>query len=122
RIYIPLFFRNELRFWQCRHPADDYYGKTFKEADVPKYWGCPGAIKDGLAYNLERALRFRTVYVVEGPADCWSAGPRAIGVWGKTISLTLVRKMRSIIRRHGLRLEDMTFLVVLDPEQDAREK
>lgn len=122
RIYIPVYRHGELVFWQARYPADHVNGRTFKEAGFPKYWSAPGGRKKDLAYNLARALRFKTVFVVEGPVDCWAAGLRSFGLMGKTMSLELLSRIAGILRRYGVPLKDMTFVVVLDPEQDERAK
>lgn len=82
RIYIPVYVKKELRFWQTRYPDDI----DFKAAGFPKYFGCPGSHKADILYNSERAFKYNTGVIVEGVTDVWKIQKHAMCLFGKTIS------------------------------------
>lgn len=76
RIIIPVYWDGELVGWQAR--AID--------GSLPKYYTLPGLPKKRILYNGQRARKFSTGVLVEGPTDAWRVGPRAVGILGKSIS------------------------------------
>ena len=115
RIIIPMHRKkageNKLVGWQAR-----YIGNP--PPNVPKYLTCPGMRRNREAYNFGRAIRHRTIAIVEGPTDVWSFGLQAMGLWGKVMSNTLQQRLVKTILHH----RDQTVVVLLDPKQNPKEK
>jgi hypothetical protein len=120
RIIIPIFMDDKLVGWQARYIGDSVNGTPFNKAGVPKYWSSPGMVRRLVAYNYDLAVKHRTVLIVEGPTDVWSAGPYAFGLLGKTMSLQLIRKFVAKMKRlHG---ENWSAFIVLDSAWDEVQK
>lgn len=120
RILIPISERGSVYGWQARYIGDTYEGKPLKEMNIPKYYTMPGMPRTLLGYNMDRAVRYQTMVLVEGPMDAWSVGPQAFAVLGKTLSHTLLLKLRYWIHLYwGPRT---TIFVMLDPDQDREAK
>lgn len=109
RIYIPIRMAGTLRGWQVRWPRD------WNPGDPPKYWSCPNMRRRSVWYNGDRAVKYRTPVIVEGPADVWGYGTQALGVIGKTMSAGLRRKLVALCGEGAC-------VVMLDPEPDEKMK
>lgn len=120
RLVIPIDRKGMMVGWQCRFVGDDVEGHSLKDLNVPKYWTMPRMKKSLAPYNYDRAIRYRTVVIVEGPFDVWSTGSMAFGLLGTKLSTpmleTFVKEMR---KRHG---RAATVVVMLDPEMPKQIK
>lgn len=112
RIIIPVYDRGLYVGWQARYIGDPPKG-------VPRYWTSPGMPRRLLAYNFDVAVQHQTVVIVEGPTDVWQFGPQALALFGKTMHADLVTRLKCALNRLG---NNQTIVVLLDPDQDAREK
>lgn len=79
RIIIPVWQDRQLAGWQARYVGDP-------PTDVPKYYTMPGMQRSRLLYNLDQARLQKHLVIVEGPTACWSVGPEAVGLFGKSCS------------------------------------
>lgn len=118
RIIIPIYQQGMLVMWQARYIGDSVGGVPFNKARVAKYWTSPGAARKLVAYNLERALRHKTVVIIEGPSDVWNQGPMCIGAVGKTLGPELRKQIAAGVKAHG---DEGSVIVALDPKQDPRD-
>ncbi len=109
RIYIPIVMNKKLLGWQMRFIGTPP-GKW-----PPKYWSCPGQPAGRMIYNFDRARRYRTVVVEEGPADVWSMGNQGMGLIGKSIG---PKKLELLVKH----CKDATVVLMLDPKQSEKEK
>lgn len=121
RIIIPIRMNNMLVGWQARYIGDDVNGVPFNKARVPKYWTSPGMPRRMVAYNFDRAVRHRTVVIVEGPLDVTAGGPAFMGLLGKTMNPMLVTKFLTSLRKHHPD-DDVSVFIMLDPKWDAKAK
>lgn len=120
RIIIPIHMNGLMVGWQARYIGDDHFGESLNKAKIPKYWTSPGMPRKLTAYNFDTAVRHRMIVLVEGPVDVWKGGPCYMGLIGKTMSTQLIGKLASVMRRrHG---EQASVFVMLDPEQDEKDK
>ena len=110
RIVVPLFYENQMRFWQAR-----YLGNT-PDKKVPKWYSDPDGQKSQWLYNIEKASQYRTVVLTEGAGDVWSVGLPAVAVMGKTISVAQLK----MLERHCR--EGTNIAVMFDPKQDPKSK
>jgi hypothetical protein len=106
RIIIPAYLDQRLVGWQAR-----YIGELNWKAEgaPPKYFTCPGMKRGSVVYNIDRAKKYRTVVIVEGPMDAWNVGPMAVAIWGSTV--TEQQKIR-LARDCG----QASAVLLLDPE------
>lgn len=111
RIYIPIKMENKLVGWQARYLGD----VDWKQLGMPKYFSCPGMQKAKILYNIDEALKYRTLVIVEGPMDVWSVGPQGVGIIGKTLN----EFHADYLREH---FKGDSIVIMLDPVQDAAEK
>jgi hypothetical protein len=81
RIYIPMFYRQQLVGYQCRFIGDREW-----TADCPKVRTMPHMKRGKYLYNLDIASRSRVMVLVEGPTSNWAVGFRGTGLWGNSIS------------------------------------
>lgn len=80
RLVIPIFRDNVLVGWQTR---------AIKVEDgAPKYYTMPGFPKSRMLFNQDRARHYFFGVVVEGVFDAFRAGPRAVALFGKSMSQT----------------------------------
>jgi hypothetical protein len=79
RLVIPIFKEDVLVGWQTRAIVD---------GDVPKYYTMPGFPKSRMIFNQDRARQYRFGVVVEGVFDAFRVGPRAVALFGKSMSQT----------------------------------
>jgi hypothetical protein len=79
RIIFPLYWGGEFYNFQGRLLRDPEEGES-------KYITMPGVPKSGLFYNIDDALRYQDIAIVEGTIDCWSTGPWSVATWGISIS------------------------------------
>jgi len=99
RLIIPAYENGELVGWQARYIGElDWSRHT-----VLKYFSCPGMPRRSIFYNLDNAIRYPVIVVVEGPLDVWRVGPMAISTFGSTLSdiqkrrLTILGQRRKIV-------------------------
>jgi hypothetical protein len=93
RLIIPCYMRQELVGWQARllgEPPNKF---------TPKYYTLPSMKKGRVLYNFDLAGRFRSVVIVEGPADVWRYGPEAVAIMGSHLST--VQKQLIMARWQG---------------------
>lgn len=119
RLVFPLFWFGTMVGWQTRFIGDTLHGEPLKHFKIPKYWSNPGMPRDMVGYNLDRAMQYSTIIVVEGFLDCVQTGPQAVGCLGKVCTFGVQSK---IIR--ALKKQDKPGVVVLmtDPKQDEVSK
>lgn len=67
----------------------------FVDADVPKYYTCPGMQRSTAIYNFDGARKHRHVVVTEGVLDAIRVGPEAIATFGKIITANQVRLLKA---------------------------
>lgn len=79
RLVIPIYRDNILVGWQTR---------AINDHDSPKYYTMPGFPKSRMLFNQDRARGYRFGVVVEGVFDAFRAGPRAVALFGKSMSQT----------------------------------
>ena len=114
RLIIPVYRKGMRVGWQSRFIGDDVEGMSLKKAGVIKYWTMPSFPKSLAPYNYDRAIQYCTVVIVEGPADVWSTGRMAFGLFGTKLSAAMLETFVSDMqRRHG---NQATVVVMLDPE------
>jgi hypothetical protein len=76
---------------------------------------CKGMPRRLVLYNGERAMRHKTLILVEGPADCWNTGLMSAAILGKTLSPKQVELIINGMKKHG---NDGVVVVMLDPKKD----
>ena len=81
RIIVPAYLGGKLVGWQARYVGDLNWKLP---ESPPKYFTLPGMKRGRIVYNLDKAKDYRTVVVMEGPADVWSFGQMGVAVWGST--------------------------------------
>ena len=82
RLIIPVYEKDKLLGWQAR-----YIGELdWKNSTIIKYYSCPGMPRSYILYNLDRAVSYPALVIVEGPFDVWRVGPMAICTFGSTMS------------------------------------
>ncbi len=109
RIYIPFSMDEKLLGWQMRY-IGEVEGKW-----PPKYYSCPGQPAKRMLYNFDRARKYRTMILVEGPIDVWSTGNQAVGLIGKKLGQLKLDRLKEVNA-------DGTLVVMLDPVQPPKEK
>ena len=78
RIYIPIYFHQQLVGWQGRAIG--------ASANGMKYYNAPGTPKSRLLYNYDVAATQPVVVVVEGVPSVWRLGAAGVCIFGKTMS------------------------------------
>ena len=115
RIYIPLQMRGDLVGWQGRFLGDRDW------TEVPKYYGMPGMAKRLILYNLDEAMGFDDVAVVEGCTDVWRSGPFAVGLLQKRITFSQRLRLLAGWKDRGALLMILDADAQLENEAYARE-
>ena len=110
RLIIPIFFGGELVGWQARMLTE------YVKGGPPKYLTMEGMRKSLLMYNYDKAIRYKTVVIVEGPTDVWAVGSCGAGLLGKTMGTAM--RQRLIEDLHP----EQTVAIVLDPSVAPNEK
>lgn len=103
RIFIPLYDGGDLRGYQMRYVGEPPDKRT------PKYWSCPNMDRKLLLYNLDVAVNYETVVLVEGPMDAWSVGPMAFASWGFPPTALQIREIIAT-------LAGRTLIILPDPD------
>lgn len=110
RLIIPSFQDRKLVGWQARLIGDpDKAGPN----SPPKYWTSPGMHRRQVLYNLDRAGKWKTIVVVEGPTDVWNFGAMAVGIWGGDLSSF----HKKLLVGSGAK----SLVLLLDPEEMRKE-
>lgn len=110
RLIAPVVFRGKLKGWTGR------YIEERRPKSIPKWYHDPNMLKAKLLYNFDRARKYRTKILVEGPGDVWGVGPQGMGLLGKTVSPEQLKLIASCCDA------DSVVVVLLDPEQDKVSK
>ena len=113
RILIPIFYKGEMRSWTGR-----YIGQDIPGARIKKYYNCPGHPYQSLGYNLDTALQYSTIVLVEGALDTIKTGPFAVGILSNKLNAILKKKIIRGLQKYG---EEAAIVVMLDPEQNEEE-
>lgn len=109
RIVAPIHMQGEFKGWQARYVGDPPEG-------VAKWYTCPGMQVGATLYNFDRMCRHQTKVIVEGPADVWSFGPQACGIFNKKMTSEQIRLLTECVS------SDDVIVILLDPAQDAKTK
>ncbi len=95
RIVFPVFEDQRLIYWQARamyEEADCSPGYRFIKALNPERTpGC--AVSSEVLMNIDIAVRYSRVAIVEGPMDCLRSGPDTVCTFGKQITPAQVRRL-----------------------------
>ncbi len=106
RLIIPAYSDGECVGWQARHIWEiDLKGKDAP----PKYFTCPGMKRGRVLYNLDRAVQYNTIVIVEGPTDVWRVGPMGVAIWGNSIT----RVQGSLLAQKA---KHASLVLMLDPD------
>lgn len=112
RIIVPVHEHGTLKGWQARYLGElDWADKS--RPHPPKYFTLPGMPRRMLLYNYDRARRYRTGVIVEGPTDVWSFGPMAVCTFGCSMTDVQRKKFLAAFRRR-------TAVLLYDPEAYER--
>lgn len=82
RIFIPVIMNGMLVGWQGRYIGDP----DWKVSRVQKYFNLRGMSKKDMLYNFDVAKNQPMVVLVEGAADVWRVGPRAVALMGSDMA------------------------------------
>lgn len=97
RIYVPIMFRNKLVGWQGRYPGElRWKGPNKDHKAPPKYFTMPGLPASQILCNLDLAMRFKTIALVEGWFDVFGGvGPQGVPLLGSTMSDDQIKLLRA---------------------------
>lgn len=112
RIIIPYYEGRELLGWQARYVGELNWGNPDAP---PKAWTAYGTQRQSLLYGHQRAIQHRTVVLVEGPADAWAVGHRAVAAWG-------MPTVRQCLRLCELASRSEHLVLLLDPDVRTKEQ
>lgn len=101
RIIIPIHERGQLIGYQARAIVD-------KPGMKMKYFTMPGFSKTQHVYNMDRALTYRDVVIVEGVTGTWRLGGPVVAIFGKSLHASQVQLLSRWSGGH--------VVVLLDPE------
>jgi hypothetical protein len=118
-ILMPIWKDGELYSWISRYIGDDINGVPISKTGIKKYYNCPGRSLAAVGYNLDIALQYSSIVIVEGILDCIKTGPFATCLFTKTLSIALKKQIVRGLARYG---DEATVVVMLDPDQDEKEK
>ncbi len=119
RLIIPIIYQGKMRGWQARYVGELPWKDSEKKKDLPpKYWTSPGAKKSHFLYNIDRAKKYKTGILVEGPTDVFAIGGPAMCVFGKSLSPIQEKLFLRHFSKHQA-------LIIFDPdaydEKETRE-
>lgn len=92
RIFIPVIMNGNIVGWQGRYAGDT----DWKACNVQKYFNLRGMSKKDMLYNFDSAKTQDMVVIVEGAADVWRVGSRAVGIMGSDLSEHQAGMLRQI--------------------------
>jgi hypothetical protein len=118
-ILMPIYKNGELYSWISRYIGDEINGIPISKTGMKKYYNCPGRSLSSVGYNLDTVLCYSTIAVVEGILDCIKTGPFATCLFTKSLPLELKKQIVRGLSQYG---DDAAVIVMLDPEQDPKEK
>jgi hypothetical protein len=118
-ILMPIYKNGELYSWISRYVGDEINGVPISKTKIKKYYNCPGRSLSAVGYNLDTVLCYSTIVIVEGILDCIKTGPFATCLFTKSLPLALKKQIVRGLSQYG---DDATVIVMLDPEQDEKEK
>lgn len=82
RIFIPLIMNSKLVGWQGRFIGDP----DWKATRIQKYFNMRGMSKKDMLYNYDLARKQDMAVIVEGAADVWRIGPKAVALLGSDMA------------------------------------
>lgn len=93
RLMFPVYEGGRLVYYQGRamwegQPGDAGFRKSLNPPRSPG-----AAVSSEVLMNLDLARFYRRVALVEGPVDCVHAGPSAVCIFGKRLSLVQIGKL-----------------------------
>lgn len=103
RLVFPVYEGGRLIYWQARamYEADAVSGRFVKALNPER---TPGAVVSSeCLMNIDVAVHFPRVAIVEGPMDCVRTGSDAVCTFGKQLSPMQVRRLLS----RGVRAVDL---------------
>jgi hypothetical protein len=118
-ILMPIYKDGELYSWISRFAGDEIDGVPLADTKIKKYYNCPGRPLSAVGYNLDRVMQYSTIVIAEGILDCIKTGPFATCLFTKSLPLSLKKMIVRGLMKYG---GDATAVIMLDPEQDAKEK
>jgi DNA primase len=71
------------------------------EKGEPKYLTSPNLTKNKVLYNLDTALLYNTVVLVEGVFDVWRIGDMAVCPFGHSLSPAQMLQMQTVFGQNG---------------------
>jgi hypothetical protein len=88
---IPVYQSGDYWFYQLRlipisGDVSRGYERDMLGEELPKYIIPHGSRKNWALYNIDNAVNYPTVYIVEGVSDVWRIGDAAVARFGKTLS------------------------------------
>jgi len=90
RLFIPVFSRRRLMYWQARALVD----ASWQKKKYLNQKNTNGIGKASLLYNMDRAWKYPRVTIVEGVTDVWRIGFDAVSIFGTHISEEQLRLMK----------------------------
>lgn len=93
RIVVPVIQGRSLVGWQAR--------KIGSNCGTVKYLTSPNLSKSKVLYNLDTALLYNVVILVEGVFDVWRLGPQAVALFGTSISEIQKMQLKAIFGCNG---------------------
>jgi hypothetical protein len=118
-ILMPIYKDGELWSWISRCAVDTINGVPISRLKIKKYYNCPGRSLSAVGYRLDKVLQYSTVVLVEGIFDAIKTGPYATCLFSKSLPKQLRNKIVKGLQRYG---DEAVVVVMLDPEQDEKEK
>lgn len=112
-ILMPIYKDDMLYSWisRCCYDVADKKAK--------KYYNCPDRPLQNVGFNLDIVAKYSTIVLVEGILDAIKVGPFATCLFTKHLNATLHKKLVRMLQHHG---DDAAIIIMLDPEQDKKEK
>lgn len=95
RVVIPLIQGCCLVGWQARLAKRD-----LDPGDI-KFYNSPGIMKSRILYNLDNAMQYDTVVLVEGVFDAWRVGDNAVAMFGKSLSPMQMLQLKTVYGLNG---------------------
>lgn len=98
---IPVYQYGHYWFYQLRLiPVNGQVWRGYEcnqlGVQYPKYYIPKGSRKSWCLYNLDDAIKYQQIAVVEGTTDVWRLGGRAVAKFGRSLSAA----QRGILQRH----------------------
>jgi hypothetical protein len=118
-IIMPILKGNMLYSWIARAVGDTRPDIWANHKGWKKYYNMPGRPLSVVGYNLDQALCYSTVVLVEGVLDVIKTGDYATCLFTKTVPANLKKRIIHGLTEYGSKA---TLVIMLDPDQSAPEK